>query len=436
MPPQRWAGLPRRTVRLRLTALYGVLVLGSGVMMLALTYALAANWLPLSGFPLRRPSPLPTGSLGRPPEGFPGPDAARADRFVPPWVKLIEDQLASQRTADLHQLLLELGIALGALVLVSIALGWWAAGRVLRPLRTMAESARRISEDNLTARLAYAGPQDELKDLADTLDGLFTRLDAAFEAQRRFVANASHELRTPLARARTVLEVALDDPNATVDSLKAVGRRVLASGEQQERLIDALLVLARSQRGLDRRAPFDLAALAAEAAAQLPAGGPRLKRDLRPARTCGDPGLARRLVANVLDNAVRHNVPDGWIAVRTGRAGDRAVLVVENSGPALDPAEVPALFEPFRRAGGARVGRADGLGVGLSIVAAVAAAHGATLRAAPLAAGGLRLEVGFPAAAPAASPGATSVDPASMDSASVDPTVPLPSSVRPAGPGN
>ncbi|HEU5333872.1 MAG TPA: ATP-binding protein [Actinocrinis sp.] len=407
-PPRRWAALPRRTVRLRLTALYGALVLGSGALMLGLTYALAANWLHLSGFPLRRPSPIPSGAFGGPPEGLSPPNALRPGRYEPPWVRLIEDQLASQRTADLHQLLLELGIALAALVLLSVAAGWWAAGRVLRPLRTMTDAARRISEDTLGARLAYAGPQDELKDLADTLDGLFVRLDAAFEAQRRFVANASHELRTPLARARTVLEVALDDPDATVESLKAVGRRVLASGEQQERLIDALLVLARSQRGLDRRAPFDLAALAAEAAAQLPADGPRLERDLRPAPTCGDPGLARRLVANVLDNAVRHNVPDGWIRVRTVLREDRALLVVENSGPVLDPGEVPALFEPFRRSGGARVGRADGIGVGLSIVAAVAAAHGATLKAAPLPAGGLRLKVGFPAAVPVPVPGIAS----------------------------
>jgi signal transduction histidine kinase len=398
-PPARWAVLPRRTVRLRLTALYGALVLGSGALMLGLTYALAANWLPLSGFPLRRPTAPPAPGSGTGPEGFALGGGARSGRAVPPWVTLVEEQLASQRTADLHQLLLELAIALAALVLVSLAVGWWAAGRVLRPLRTISESARRISEDNLGARLAYAGPQDELKDLADTLDGLFARLDAAFEAQRRFVANASHELRTPLARARTLLEVALDDPDATVDSLKAVGRRVLASGEQQERLITALLVLARSQRGLARRAPFDLAVLAAQAAAQLPtADRPRLERDLSPAPTCGDPRLARRLIANVLDNAVRHNVPDGWVRVCTVLDGDRALLVVENSGPVLDPAEVPALFEPFHRAGGARVGRADGIGVGLSIVAAVAAAHGATLNAAPLPGGGLRLEVGFPAA--------------------------------------
>lgn len=401
-PPERWAALPRRTVRLRLTALYGALVLGSGVLTLALTYALAANWLPLSGFPLRRPLSPPPGAPGTGPGDPTIPNGARTGRFVPPWVTLVEDQLASQRTADLHQLLLELGIALAALVLVSIALGWWAAGRILRPLRTMTDAARRISEDNLGARLGYAGPQDELKDLADTLDGLFARLDTAFEAQRRFVANASHELRTPLARARTLLEVALDDPDATVDSLKAVGRRVLASGEQQERLIAALLVLARSQRGLDTHTPFDLAVLAAQAAAQLSANGPRLEQDLQPAPTSGDPRLARRLLANLLDNAVRHNVPDGWVAIRTTVHGDRALLVVENSGPVLDPAEVPLLFEPFRRAGGARIGRADGIGIGLSIVAAIAAAHGATLNAAPLPGGGLRLEVAFPAAGPLA----------------------------------
>jgi signal transduction histidine kinase len=396
-PPRRWLVLPRRTVRLRLTALYGVLVLASGVLMLTLTYALAANWLPwpgLSAFSWARgPSrAVPPGAPNLAKAPFPG--RARD------WAALVDAEIASQRTADLHKLLLELGFALAALALLSVALGWWAAGRVLRPLRTMTDSARRISADNLGARLAYAGPQDELKDLADTLDGLFARIEAAFEAQRRFVANASHELRTPLARSRTLLEVALDDPDATADSLKAVGRRVLASGEQQERLIDALLVLARSQRGLDRRAPFDLAGLVAETAAQLPLDGLRLERELRPATAVGDPNLARRLVANVLDNAVRHNVPGGWLAVRTGLRDGRAFLLVENSGPVVERADVPGLFEPFRRAGEPRVRRPDGLGLGLSIVAAVAAAHGAQLLAGPRADGGLRLEIGFPAALP------------------------------------
>jgi signal transduction histidine kinase len=396
--PQRWTVLPRRTVRLRLAALYGALVLVSGVMMLALTYALAANWLPwpgLRGFSWTRTPPgVPVNPGG--PNGPGAPFGGRARDLV----SLVNDEIASQRTTDLHKLLLELGIALGALALVSVTLGWWAAGRVLRPLRTMTDSARRISADDLSARLAFAGPQDELKDLADTLDGLFARIEAAFEAQRRFVANASHELRTPLARSRTLLEVALDDPDATVDSLKAVGRRVLASGEQQERLIDALLVLARSQSGLDRRTPFDLAGLAAEAAAQLPLDGLRLERELRPATAVGDPNLARRLVANLLDNAVRHNVPGGWLAVRTGLRAGRAVLVVENSGPIVERGDVPGLFEPFRRAGEPRVRRPDGIGLGLSIVAAVAAAHGAQLLATPLAEGGLRLEVGFPAEVP------------------------------------
>jgi signal transduction histidine kinase len=398
--------LPRRTVRLRLTTLYGVLVLASGALMLALTYALAANWLPWPG--LHDFGWHPAGidrALSAPPGGNPGPGGPFGGR-ARDVVALVEAQLTSQRTADLHQLLLELGLALAALAVASVALGWWAAGRVLRPLRAMTDSARRISEDNLGARLAFAGPHDELKDLADTLDGLFARIEAAFEAQRRFVANASHELRTPLARARTLLEVALDDPDATVDSLKAVGRRVLASGEQQERLIDALLVLARSQRGLDRRTPFDLAQLADETTRLAP-DGLRLERDLSPAPTAGDPRLVRRLVANLVDNAVRHNVPGGWLAVRTGIRDGRAVLQVENSGLIVDPRDVPTLFEPFRRAGEPRVGRPDGHGVGLSIVAAVAAAHGAQLSAVPLPDGGLRIAVSFPLAAsppPAAIP--------------------------------
>ncbi len=391
--------LPRRTVRLRLTALYGVLVLASGALMLTLTYALAANWLPWPG--LNNLGWHPAGinrAFGAPPGGNPGPGGPFGGVRARDVVALVEAQLTSQRSADLHQLLLELGLALAALAVLSVALGWWAAGRVLRPLRAMTDSARRISEDNLGARLAFAGPRDELKDLADTLDGLFARIEAAFEEQRRFVANASHELRTPLARSRTLLEVALDDPDATVDSLKAVGRRVLASGEQQERLIDALLVLARSQRGLDRRTPFDLAQLVGQTT-QIAPDGARLERDLGPAPTAGDPRLVRRLVANLVDNAVRHNVPGGWLAVRTGIRDGRAVLRVENSGPVVDPRDVPALFEPFRRAGEPRVGRPDGLGVGLSIVAAVAAAHGAQISATPLPDGGLRIDVSFPLAA-------------------------------------
>jgi signal transduction histidine kinase len=386
----------RRTVRMRLTALYGLLFLVSGVLLLALTYAIAATMLPWPGFLDRRlPATIqpPTIPVHLPVNVLSIIDNARARAAE------AQAQVIAQRAADLHYFLVTSGIALAAMCLASVALGWWAAGRVLRPLRTMTERARHISEDNLRERLAITGPDDEMKDLADTLDGLFSRLEGAFEAQRRFVANASHELRTPLARARTLLEVAMDDPDATVTSMQATGRRVLAAGEQQERLIDALLVLARSQYGLDRRTPFDLAALAGEVIEQVAADGTvTVETLLLPTPTTGDAPLVRRLLANLVDNAVRHNVSGGWVTVRTRTQAGRSMLLVANSGPVIAPDQMGELFEPFRRLHGERTPRSDGLGLGLSIVAAIAAAHRAGVTARPLPDGGLVVEISFPLA--------------------------------------
>jgi signal transduction histidine kinase len=283
---------------------------------------------------------------------------------------------------------------------VSIGLGWLVAGRMLGKLRTITAAARSVSASSLHARLALDGPEDELKELGDTFDGLLARLEGAFGAQRQFVANASHELRTPLARQRTLIEVALADPAPSVASLQEVCRRVLVTGEQQERLIEALLTLARSQRGLNRREPVDLAAIAGGLMRARWPGvqqhGLTVTTGLHPAVALGDAPLAERLITNLVDNAMRHNVPGGAVEVGTAVWAGHAVVSVFSTGPVIPPDQVDQLFQPFHRgAPRDRTGGRDGLGLGLSIVAAIAEAHGAWLRAHALPGGGLGVRVGF-----------------------------------------
>jgi signal transduction histidine kinase len=382
--------LPRRTVRLRLTLLYGGLFLVSGVVLLVITYLLVTNRI-FGDEPVFQTSygdgsvPVPGGAGG-------------------PSTHINE----GGGTGKLWQLLLLSGVALASMLAVSVALGWLMAGRVLRPLRTMTATTRQISDANLHQRLAISGPDDELKELADTIDGLLGRLDAAFDtqkdaldAQRRFVANASHELRGPLTRERAAIEVALADPQASATSLRATFQRVLAVTKQQEQLIEALLVLARGQAGLDRTEPFDLAAVTDEVLlarhAQAQRRTLRVDAALDPAPALGDPGLAERLVGNLVDNAIRHNLPaGGWVQVQTSSGAGRAVLSVANSGPAVSPAEVDRLLRPFQRGATDRTGHRQGHGLGLSIVAAVAAAHHADLRVRARPQGGLQVVVGFP----------------------------------------
>jgi len=374
--------LPSPTVRLRLTLLYGALFLISGAALLAITYFLFRRSTGINVLvPAQEPvhiSPQVREALE---SRFAGLEHARAD--------------------NLHQLLVGSGIALAIMSVISIALGWLVAGRVLRPLRTMTAATRQISERNLHERLALAGPQDELKDLADTVDGLLARLEAAFGAQQRFVANAAHELRTPLTLWRALLEETLTDPDATLDSFRATARRLLALGDEQERLLESLLTLASSERGLDRRDPFDLAALVEATLGDLPpeasALGLRIDTDVEPAPAAGDAALAERLVRNLLDNAVHYNVRGGRLLVRTGTGPTGAFLAVANDGPLVPPAEVDHLFDPFRRLGPDRTAPSDGHhGLGLSIVAAIATAHHATLTATARPDGGLSVEVRFP----------------------------------------
>ena len=302
----------------------------------------------------------------------------------------------AQSNAALHQLLIQSGIALAIMAVLSIWLGWVVAGRALRPLRTIANAASDISANDLHRRLALRGPEDELKQLGDTFDGLLERLEASFAAQRQFVANASHELRTPLTYERALLEVALADPDATVESLRETCRELLANGEQQERLIEALLTLSRSQRGLDRSEPVDLRTIAENTIAAVEHDGLLVQTMLGPARMTGDTRLVERLVANLVDNAAKHNVPNGRIDISTGTRNGTAYLKVANSGREIAPADVERLFRPFERLEAARIGGSNGTGLGLSIVKAIATAHGASLTARPRGQGGLEIEVGFP----------------------------------------
>jgi signal transduction histidine kinase len=303
-------------------------------------------------------------------------------------------------TAALHQLLLQSGVALGIMAVASIWLGWLIAGRALRPLRTITNAARDISASNLHRGLALEGPDDVVKQLANTFDDLLGRLEASFDAQRQFVANASHELRTPLTLERTLVEVALADPNATVDTLRETCERVLAAGEQQERLIEALLTLSRSQRGLDHHEPFDLASIAAEVIEtrrpEAEDKGLHIEARFEPARTSGDPRLGERLVANLVDNATRHNIPGGRIELATTTRGGKAVLTLANTGQVIRPDDLDRLYQPFQRLDPDRNGDQGGLGLGLSIVHAIAIAHGATIASHAQTGGGLTIAVTFP----------------------------------------
>ena len=307
----------------------------------------------------------------------------------------------AQAQKALGQLPIQFGIALAIMTALSVALAWRLAGRVLRPLRTMTETAGEISASSLDRRLALQGPEDEVKRLGEAFDGLLARLEASFEAQRRFVANASHELRTPLTYERTLLEVALADPDPSAESLREVCEQLLVSEGRQERLIDALLTLARGQAGLQRREPFDLASVSEAVLlarkADVESLGLEVHTALAPAWATGDPRLVERLVANLIDNAIRHNADHGSLHVTTATLDGQALLRIANTGPTVSSEDVEQLFEPFRTADADRTRLDDGHGLGLSIVRAVADAHGAVLDAEPQPGGGLRVEVRFPA---------------------------------------
>jgi signal transduction histidine kinase len=380
--------LPRRTARLRLTALYGGLFLVCGAVLLGLIYLLVA----------KATSPGSGGALG----STPVPGLSISPQQAHHLAQLRQAQENAHRAArdfELKQMLIWSPIALGAVAVAAFGLGWLLAGRILRPLTTITATARRISATSLHERLALPGPDDELKELGDTIDDLLARLEASFEAQRHFVANASHELRTPITRERALLEVALADP-ATPGSWRAAGQELLASNIGQEHLIEALLTLATSEAGLDQREPVDLGALARDA---LQAPRPQISQlgldvdaAIQPAVLDGDPLLAGRLVANLIDNAVRHNLPGGRVAIATRTRGGCAVLSVASTGAVVPPADVGRLFQPFERLNGRQTRRKTGHGLGLSIVRAIATAHSAAIAAHALPGGGLAVDVTFP----------------------------------------
>jgi signal transduction histidine kinase len=376
-------------VRLRLTLLYGLLFLLSGAGLLAVTYLLVAQSQPTITMAQR--STTPTGEqrinifVGMP---LPDVQLSEVEKRA---TDAVRQQAVEARESTMRALLLQSGVALAIMAVVSAVLGWLVAGRVLRPLQTMTDTIRRISARNVHERLAVAGPPDELKNLADTVDGLLGRLESALDSHKRFVANAAHELRTPLTLEHALLEEGVIDPDATVDSLRAQFRELMVVSEQQARLLESLLVLATSERGLDRRESVDLSGLTAEV---LRVSGRPDPADLRTARVTGDPALLERLVANLVDNAISYNVPGGRVAVETGTAGDRAFLSVINTGPPVPPEMVDRLLSPFQRLDRTA---ADGHhGLGLSIVQAIAVAHAAelTVRARPE--GGLDIRVTFP----------------------------------------
>jgi signal transduction histidine kinase len=441
--------LPRRTIRLRLTLLYGGLFLVAGVGLLAITYALVAGGGPESKSTfVSNAMPAGAGQLPTVPRGL-GPAVsgfgkasgtvvyqqkttpngtvvqlkeyagkvnatfkkltAAQDKQIQSVTAQANAQIAQVKGQQLSTLLTESAIALGIMALASVGLGWLMAGRALRPVRTMSIRARGISERNLHERLSLEGPDDELKELAETFDGLLARLEGAFESQRRFVANASHELRTPITLERALVEVALADPHPTIDSLRDTCRRVLTASEQQERLIEALLTLARSQRGVESRGPVDLREVTAEVVRAVPTNGLRVDTDLGDACATGDPAMIERLVGNLVENAVRHNEPDGWVSAWTGVREGRPTLEIANAGPAVDADELSELLKPFVRShgngngngnGGARLHDGHGLGLGLSIVQAISDAHGALLTMAAPPEGGLRVSVAFPVSDP------------------------------------
>jgi signal transduction histidine kinase len=401
-------------VRTRLTLMYAMLFFAAGAALLGLTYGLVASSLPAQPAATAKVSSQElknlnqckraTGALkGKP---IPAPLLAECNQAAKAYSAGTAAGLQAQRQRVLSDLL---AFSLGGLAVMTVAsggLGWFMSGRVLRPVRVITETARRASEQHLGERLALTGARDELKELADTFDGMLERLDAAFATQRRFVANASHELRTPLTVMRTAIDVTLAKPSPTARQLTDMAERVRRSVDRAEKMVEALLTLAVSDQGKLSTEYTDLATWAEDA---IDVAGPEIERLglrvdalLDPAETTGDPQLLERMISNLVGNAVRHNEPGGWIRLRTGSSDAAAYLEIANSGPFIPDDAVPSLFEPFRRMQD-RTGVRDGIGLGLSIARSVVTAHRATVTARSQPAGGLDISVEIPHC-PAAEP--------------------------------
>ncbi|MES9505693.1 HAMP domain-containing sensor histidine kinase [Streptomyces sp. NPDC000609] len=379
---RRRAQVPHSRIRTRIALVYGGVFLILGTALLA-TVNLASR----AGTDSQARDIARTAAVVQPGYAVNGPMITRRS-LGPPTVYDLTDNVSD---AAGHQLLIWSVAALLVMTACAVAVGWWTAGRVLRPVHAMTAKARRLSEHNLHERIASSGPDDELKELGDTLDALLARLEKAFDSQRRFIANASHELRTPLATQRAAIQIGLDDP--TPDDLVRTRQTLLDNNRRSERLIEGLLVLARSERGLaeGERETVDLAQVVAEEAARHPG----VRADTHFCTVRGNRMLLAQLVANLLANAVTYNVPDGTVDVSLVTAGGGALLEVRNTGPVVDASDIPGLFEPFRRGEGKdRMGRGSGLG--LSIVRSIAVAHGGTVTAVPGPGGGLAVTVRVP----------------------------------------
>jgi signal transduction histidine kinase len=435
----------RLTLRLRLTLLYGVVFIVAGAGLLAVTYGLfkhnqssSSGPLSIRGVQFTLPAGATVKGLG---PGFvvsqksiaqahknqetisagsgsvstttPGPTApgellkkirSSGQAQLQFLATRANARLRTEQSSDASSLLEWSAIALAAVAMLSIGIAWWLSGRALRPLRMMNARAREISAESLHQRLGVDDRNDELGELATTFDALLERLEAAFESQRRFVANASHELRTPITLERTLVEVALADPDASVESMRRVCERVVSSTEEQERLLDALLTLARSEAGVASGGSVDLAVVVEDAllARESRLSGITVKSSLEQAVVIGDQALLERLVGNLLDNAIVHNAGPGaerWLRITTGETDGVPSLTIANSGEPIADEQIDDLFEPFRRGIGERLGSdGDGLGLGLSIVRAVVAAHGGGIETNGLPDGGLEFELRFSAA--------------------------------------
>jgi signal transduction histidine kinase len=383
---ERLSGLFRPTVRLRLTLTYGALFLVAGALLLVLLYGLLSRAL----------DPGPPGDRER---GRNEPPAQ--EQPIEPDTRTVEEQIADarreERASALNQVQVQAAIALVATSAGALLLGWVVAGRVLRPVRDITLHARHASEETLDERINLQGPRDELKELADTIDAMLDRLQAAFDSQRRFSAEASHELRTPLSIIRAEVDVAMAAPDAT-ERERQLGESIRAAADRAERLIDGLLALARSDSTLRDSARVDLAELVGnvvgEQARAADAAGVEIDLVLDSAVVEGDRALLWRLIGNLVENAIRYNTRHGWMRVSVGTTGSDAVLTVANSGPVIAPEQVDQLFKPFQRGESAR--RASGVGLGLAIVRSVAAAHDGTVSATANPDGGLTVTVRIP----------------------------------------
>ncbi|MGW1915384.1 sensor histidine kinase [Streptomyces sp. NPDC002076] len=395
-PPFPWL---RPTIRIRLTLLYGGMFLIAGILLLSIIYLLAAQAISTGNQPLFK---IVSGTNIRvTSDNCPAITAINSNPVpLSDFNEVIAHCVDQQRQAALDDLLSRSLLALLGLAVIAFAFGYAMAGRVLSPLGRITRTARQVAGSDLSRRIELDGPDDELKELADTFDDMLERLQRAFTAQQRFVGNASHELRTPLAINRTLLEVHLSDPNAPVE-LQQLGKTLLATNERSEQLVEGLLLLARSDNQIVERGPVDLAEVATQAVdqvhAEAEAKGVKIRGERKPAVVQGNGVLLERIALNLVQNAVRYNVPDeGWVEVTTEVQHGQAVLTVTNTGPVVPAYEIDNLFEPFRRLRTERTGSDKGVGLGLSIARSVARAHGGHIVAQPREGGGLVMRVTLP----------------------------------------